>query len=243
MSLLQVPGARLYYETRGSGPALLMIPGASGNARIFTAVAESLAEHHTVVTYDRRGFSRSSLDGPQDYDHRLATDADDVHRLIEHLGAAPAAVFGTSSGAVVALTVLARHPSAVCALAAYEPAAVWLLPDGQSWLDFIGRLYDLYRNRGVVPALAEFREQVLTAGDRQLLAQSVDPGSGEHLHANATHWFERELLQYSAIIETPGGHAAAGTHPAEFGRTLQHALSTCGADDPRPGSDGIPVRR
>ncbi|MGH3989349.1 MAG: hypothetical protein ACRDTZ_18875, partial [Pseudonocardiaceae bacterium] len=86
-------------------------------------------------------------------------------------------------------------------------------------------------------------EQVLTAGDRQLLAQSVDPGSGEHLHANATHWFERELLQYSAIIETPGGHAAAGTHPAEFGRTLQHALSTCGADDPRPGSDGIPVRR
>lgn len=198
MSVLEIPGTRLYYETRGSGPVLVMIPGASGDARVFTGVGNYLAEHYTVVTYDRRGFSRSPLAGPQDYAHRLETDADDVHRLIEHLGGDPAAVFGTSSGAVVALAVLARHPSAVRSLAAYEPATVSLLPDGPSWMDFIGRLYELYRDRGVVPALEAFREHMLTPGDRHFLAQAVDPGNGEHLHANATYWFERELRQYPA---------------------------------------------
>src|SRR5262245_53822427 len=67
VSVLQVPGARLHYETRGSGPLMVMVPGANGEAGAFEAVAEHLAAHYTVVTYDRRGFSRSRLEGPQDY--------------------------------------------------------------------------------------------------------------------------------------------------------------------------------
>jgi pimeloyl-ACP methyl ester carboxylesterase len=63
MSILEVPGARLHYETRGSGPLMLMVPGASGEAGIFKQVTEHLAAHYTVLTYDRRGFSRSQLDG------------------------------------------------------------------------------------------------------------------------------------------------------------------------------------
>lgn len=62
-----------------------MIPGASGAADPFHMTAEHLSAQFTVVLYDRRGFSRSVLDGPQDYGRRLATDADDVRRLIEHL--------------------------------------------------------------------------------------------------------------------------------------------------------------
>jgi len=83
MSILEVGGARLYYETHGSGPLLIMVPGASGTADIFKGVAEHLGAYYTVVTYDRRGFSRSHLDGPQDFDHRLATDADDLRRTLE----------------------------------------------------------------------------------------------------------------------------------------------------------------
>src|SRR5215470_4662696 len=103
MSILEVPGARLYYETHGSGPLLLMVPGANGTAYVFSTVAEHLAAHYTIVTYDRRGFSRSCLEGPQDYEHRLETDADDVRRLIEHLGDEPATIFGSSSGGVIIL--------------------------------------------------------------------------------------------------------------------------------------------
>jgi pimeloyl-ACP methyl ester carboxylesterase len=56
MSILEVPGARLCYETHGSGPLMLMVPGANGVADGFKMVTEHLAARYTVVTYDRRGF-------------------------------------------------------------------------------------------------------------------------------------------------------------------------------------------
>src|SRR5262245_34838587 len=124
MSILDVCGARLYYQTHGSGPLVLMIPGANGTADSFKPVTQHLAAYYTIVIYDRRGFSRSQLDGPQDYDHRLAADADDVRRLIEHLSDEPATVFGGSSGAIIALEVLARHSSVVGTLVSHEPPAV-----------------------------------------------------------------------------------------------------------------------
>jgi hypothetical protein len=47
---------------------------------------------------DRRGFGRSELDGAQDYERRLETDADDLRHVIEHVAVAPATAFGPSSG-------------------------------------------------------------------------------------------------------------------------------------------------
>ncbi|HEX9387216.1 MAG TPA: alpha/beta fold hydrolase, partial [Anaerolineales bacterium] len=113
MSTLTVPGAQLYFEVIGDGPLLIMIPGAAGRGEVFRPLVSPLAERYQVVTYDRRGFSRSELDGPQDYDHRLDTDADDVRHLIEQLTDKPAVVFGNSSGATVALEVLVRYPERV----------------------------------------------------------------------------------------------------------------------------------
>lgn len=199
MSILEVPGARLYYETHGSGPLMLMVPGANGVSDGFRMVTEYLAAHYTVVTYDRRGFSRSQLDGPQDYDHRLGTDADDVRRLIEHLSDEPATVFGASSGGVVVLEVLTHHPSVVRTLVPFEPPAVRVLPDGQKWVDFFFRVYDLYRQSGIEPALEKFREQAFAESDRQAMARARDPKKGEYILANATYWFEHELRQYPAV--------------------------------------------
>ncbi|MHB8621184.1 MAG: alpha/beta fold hydrolase [Chloroflexota bacterium] len=199
MSTLEVPGARLSYETRGNGPLLLMVPGASGSADPFTPVAQQLAACYTVVTYDRRGFSRSQLDGPPDDDHRIETDADDARRLIEHLGDEPATLFGSSSGGIVVLDVLVRHPAVVRTLVPFEPPAVRLLPDGQRWLDFFFGLYDLHRQSGMEPALARFRERAFAASDRRVMARATDPRNGAHMVANATFWFEHELRQYPAV--------------------------------------------
>ena len=195
MSILDVPGARLYYETHGSGPLMLMVPGASGAGDGFKRVTQHLAAYNTVVTYDRRGFSRSKLDGPQDYDCRLETDADDVRRLIEHLRDEPATVFGASSGAIVALRLLTRHPSVVRILVPFEPPAVRVLPDGQRWVDFFFEIYDLYRRCGIEPALKKFREEAFAESDRQAMARAP---KDEYTLANATYWFEHELRQYPA---------------------------------------------
>jgi acetyltransferase/esterase len=196
MSTLEVPGARLYYETYGNGPLMVMIPGAPGSAESYRMIAGQLAERYTVVAYDRRGFSRSQLDGPQDYDHRVETDADDVRRLIEHLSDEPAIVFGNSSGAVVALEVLIHHPSSVRILVPHEPPAVRELANGQQWVDFFVSVYDLYRQSGIELAMRQFSERTVAETDRQT-------GAGvpktEFNLANARYWFEHELRQYPAI--------------------------------------------
>ena len=49
---LNVPGASIYYEVRGAGPALLMMPGGPADAGAFRNIAGPLAAHYTVVTYD-----------------------------------------------------------------------------------------------------------------------------------------------------------------------------------------------
>jgi acetyltransferase/esterase len=118
--------------------------------------------------------------------------------LIEHLSDEPATVFGTSSGAVVVLAVLTHHPAVVRTLVPYEPAAMRQLPDGQQWVNFCFRVYDLYRQSGLQPALEKFREQLFAESDRQLMARALDLRNGE-IRANATYWFERELRQYPAV--------------------------------------------
>ena len=161
-------------------------------------VTKCLAAHYTVVTYDRHGFSRSQLDGAQDHDHRLETDADDGRRLIEHLSDEPATVFGSSSGGIVVLEVLTRYPSVVRTIVPYEPAAVKQLPDGEKWMNFFFRVYDLYRQSGLEAALQKFRERTFPESDRQLMARAMDLKNNE-IRANASYWFEHELRQYPAI--------------------------------------------
>src|SRR3984957_11405857 len=108
---LDVPGARLYYEVQGSGPILMLIGhpmGVSG----FAAIAPLLAEDYTVVTYDPRGFARSTIeDSDQDGEPDLL--ADDVRRVLEAVGERPAHVFGSSGGAVSGLALTARYPARV----------------------------------------------------------------------------------------------------------------------------------
>jgi len=205
MTSLEVPGARLYYESAGKGPPLVMIPGANGDADVFKPVGEPLARHYTVITYDRRGFSRSRLLGPQDYRCRLETDADDVRRLIEHLSDEPATVFGASSGALVAFEVLIRHPWVVDTLVAFEPPAVKQLPDGQIWIDFFSGVYTLWHQSGPGPALERFRGEAFAEADRMVMARARESGKGPQAAANAAYWFEHELRQYPAVELDLGG--------------------------------------
>lgn len=200
MALLDVPGASLYYETRGDGPLLVLIPGANGEADIFQPLAECLSKRFTVVTYDRRGFSRSLLRGAQEYDRRLSIDADDVKMLVEHLSSKPAILFGNSSGAIVALSVLLNHPSKVVTAIAHEPPIVKVLPDnGAKWRVFFKNCYDVYRQRGVRPAMELFASEIAEGKEAEIMPRAMDPSNGGFIPANIMYWFERELLDYTDI--------------------------------------------
>lgn len=244
MTVLDVFGARRYYETHGRGPLMFMVPGAAGVADSLRPVAEHLAASYTVVLYDRRGFSRSQLNGPQDSDHRLETDADDLRRLIEHLSGEPATIFGANSGGIVVLDLLARHPSVVHTPIPFEPAAVRELPNGQRWINFFHTVYDLCRQSDIEPALQQFRERAFTDIDRQVMArvprkqanathciyQRIVPTAGRESRGYPAYEVNLELGKKLGreLIELPGGHVGYVTQPAEFARQLMQALARTG---------------
>lgn len=154
---LAVPGATLYYEVRGSGPVLLMIPGGPMDAGGFAAVAERMADQYTVVTYDCRGNSRSTAAGPWT-DLTVQVMADDAQRLLAAFGSEPACVLGSSGGATYGLDLVARYPGRVGTLVAYEPPVSQLLPDAAHWRAFNEEISATYRRDGAVPALQKFTQ-------------------------------------------------------------------------------------
>jgi pimeloyl-ACP methyl ester carboxylesterase len=115
-----VPGGAIFYRTEGSGPPLLLIGGGPSNADTLGALAGQLAAGRTVITYDRRGYSRSRLDDPS-RPASIAIHAGDIRHVIEDLGAGPASVFATSVGALIGLELAASHPDAVARVVLHEP--------------------------------------------------------------------------------------------------------------------------
>lgn len=151
---LDVPGASLYYETWGSGPLLLVIPGGPQDAGVFAGLARNLAGGYTVVSYDPRGNSRTLSAGePGELD--VAQQADDAAALIRHLGG-KAHVFGTSGGAQIGLDLAARYPDLVTTLVAHEPPTMMLLDDPAADITETNGLYEIYRAQGVDAAMGAF---------------------------------------------------------------------------------------
>jgi clorobiocin/coumermycin A biosynthesis protein CloN7/CouN7 len=151
---LDVPGARLYYEVQGSGPALMLVGhpmGASG----FAPIAPLLADAYTVVTYDPRGFARSTIDD-SDQDAEPDLLADDVRRVLEAVGKLPAQVFGNSGGAVTGLALVARHPGHVDTLIAHEPPLALVLPEAEEASAGMHKIYDTYRDSDISTAWERF---------------------------------------------------------------------------------------
>jgi pimeloyl-ACP methyl ester carboxylesterase len=124
---LRVNGASVFYRLRGHGPFLLILPGGDGDADTTEALCQQLVDRYTVITYDRRGMSRSTTDRSTDT-LNLETHGDDAHRLLAALTSQPVLVFGSSIGALIGLDLVRRHSGQVSVLVAHEPPIFELLP-------------------------------------------------------------------------------------------------------------------
>jgi pimeloyl-ACP methyl ester carboxylesterase len=124
---LQVAGAVVHFEIRGSGPVVLLA-GCPMDAAAFAPLADRLATNRTVITTDPRGINRSTVDD-RDQDVSPEMLADDLARILVHVDAGPAAVFGSSGGAVSALALALAHPDLVHTVIAHEPPLDELLDE------------------------------------------------------------------------------------------------------------------
>jgi len=171
--LLDVPGAKLYYEVRGSGPLLLVI-GQPMTSEPFSPLAGLLAADHTVLTYDPRGLGQRAVEDPSS-DVTPQIQADDLARLVDAVGGGPADLFASSGGAVTGLALAARHPGQIRVLVAHEPPVTELLPDAEHVRAVVDQIEEAYRDGGTAPAWGKFASLVMYDG--LVTADGVPPAS------------------------------------------------------------------
>ncbi|MFI5773128.1 alpha/beta fold hydrolase [Streptomyces sp. NPDC051658] len=207
---LKVPGATLYYEVRGQGPLLLMLPGGSADAGLYDRMAARLADGWTVAAFDPRGYSRSLLDGAA-ADQQVAVQSEDAHRLIELLSpdGGPVAVFGSSSSAIVALDLLARHPERLHRVVAHEPPLVALMPDPDRGRKLFAAVRESFRRDGLAAALATMTEGLTDpdagppAGGERRAAPEPSAREAEafrRMRANLPVFLEHVLCSFSGHV-------------------------------------------
>ena len=111
-------GTTIAYDTVGQGPAVIVVDGATGYRGaigVGSELAQLLAPHSTVYTYDRRGRGESS--DAQSF--AVAREVEDIEALIDAAGGA-AYLYGMSSGGALALETALALPGKVKKLAIYE---------------------------------------------------------------------------------------------------------------------------
>lgn len=176
MTTATINGVELYYDTVGAGETLVLTHGSWTDGSGWAPSVPNLAERYRVVTWDRRGHSRSQDgNGPGSRDE----DGADLAGLIEYLDCGPVHLVGNSYGAIVALTVVIDRPDLVASAAVHEPPLFGLL-QGTPDPDIAEALVAMQKPLQSVAALIE-------AGDHGAAAElfidgvALGPGSWAQL--------------------------------------------------------------
>ena len=133
-------GTTIAYDQVGAGSPVILVAGALGDrtSPIIADLATLLAPHFTAITYDRRGKGDSGDTLP----YAVEREIEDLDALIDAVGGS-AALYGISSGAVLALAAGNALPGKVTKLALYEPP--FIVDDSHPPVpdDFASRLGEL----------------------------------------------------------------------------------------------------
>lgn len=127
MPIAVINGIELYWELSGqAGDPLVLVHGSWGDHHGWDQIVPALARSLRVLTYDRRGHSRSERPTAQG---SVQQDVVDLGALIEHLDLAPAHILGNSFGGSIVLRLAGERPDLFRSLIVHEPPLVGLLED------------------------------------------------------------------------------------------------------------------
>lgn len=128
-------GTQIAYDKSGKGPAVILVNGALATRSSTSELAQLLAAHLTVYSYDRRGRGDSADTRP----YSVEREIEDIAALIEAAGGS-AYVYGKSSGACLALEATASLGDKVKRLAIYEAPYSEAEGAAEEWREFRSEL-------------------------------------------------------------------------------------------------------
>jgi pimeloyl-ACP methyl ester carboxylesterase len=115
-SVTSKDGTTIAYDRLGEGPAIVLVSGGSVDRQSNAGLASVLASSFTVYNYDRRGRGPSGDTQP----YAIEREIEDIDAVIQAAGGS-AHLYGSSSGAALALMAAKALPGRVRKLALWEP--------------------------------------------------------------------------------------------------------------------------
>lgn len=199
MPVLEIGSARIFWEQTGyAGDPMVLVHGSWGDHHNWDRVVPDLGRHFRLITYDRRGHSRSEGPAGQGSIHE---DAADLAVLIERLDLAPAHIVGNSGGGAIVLRLAVERPDLFRTLVVHEPPLFGLLadlPEARAGLEEVQ-----HRIAAVVT--------LLEAGDAEAGARrfvetiAFGPGAWEQLSAEARRTFVANAHTFLDETRDPEG--------------------------------------
>jgi pimeloyl-ACP methyl ester carboxylesterase len=140
-------GTTIAYDQSGQGPVVIFVDGAL-QYRAFdqgmAPLADLLAQHFTVIHYDRRGRGDSTDALSRKFEPALALqrEIEDIEALIDAAGGS-ASLYGISSGAALAMEAASQLGDKVKKLAMYEAPYNDDESAQQTWRNYAKQLREL----------------------------------------------------------------------------------------------------
>jgi pimeloyl-ACP methyl ester carboxylesterase len=234
MAIAHINGVSINYEVHGDhGPWVALTPGGRrGLDEIRSLAGRVAAGGYRVLIHDRRncGASEASVAG-EGAEHEIW--AEDMHALLEQLGALPAYVGGSSSGCRMSIQYALRHPQAVRGL------LLWRVTGGAF---AVRRLTEKYygeymraAQNGGMAAVCEtehFRELIAARpANRQMLMQ-MDPQR-----------FIEAMSAWDRQFRTGADQPVIGASEAQLKSIAQPACVVPGNDRTHPNSAAAALAR
>jgi aminoacrylate hydrolase len=123
MPKVRVGDAEIYYESHGSGPPVLLVPGLGGVGSYWLPNIRGFSRHHQVVIHDHRGTGQSSRSLIKYSVDQMTAD---LIAVMDDLGIEKAHLVGHSTGGAIGQTLAAMHPERLLSLTIY---ASWTKAD------------------------------------------------------------------------------------------------------------------
>ena len=172
--ILEANGARIAYDTDGSGEAVLLIHAGVANRRMWDDQVVALREAYRVIRHDTRGFGETETDAVE-FSNRA-----DIAALLDHLGEASAHVVGLSRGGMIALDFALEYPDRTrSVVVASGGVAGYDSPDDATEADFAEP--EAAYNAKDWPAISEWETNYWVEGPGQPVGR-VDPALRARVH-------------------------------------------------------------
>ncbi len=249
MAYIDRDGVQIYYETAGSGPAILLSHGYSSTAQMWTGQVAAFQDRYTVISWDMRGHGQS--DSPTDQAaYSEAATVGDMAAILEACDVESAVIGGLSLGGYMSAAFHLVHPEKTRLLMLFDTGPGYKNPVArEGWnktaetraqvfeekgLDALGRSAEVrittHRSAaGLAGAargmLAQVDGRVIESLEHIAVPTLVLVGEKDEPFINASQYMAKKIPNSTYVVIPEAGHAANLDQPAAFNAAVEAFLA------------------